>query len=119
MTKTAASAPQYVYKILSKELWQQAVEAGRFEGAPVDLEDGFIHFSTDRQMRETAAKHFNGQTELKLLQVDTAALDMVWEVSRGGQLFPHLYDILPLSAVVQVWDLPLGADGVHHFPAVV
>ena len=119
MTKTAASAPQYVYKILSKKLWQQAVEAGRFEGAPVDLEDGFIHFSTDRQVRETAAKHFNGQTELNLLQVDTAALNMVWEVSRGGQLFPHLYDILPLSAVVQVWDLPLGGDGVHHFPAVV
>ena len=91
---------------------------GEFAGAPIDLEDGFIHFSDASQMEETAARHFSGQSELKLLQIDITTLDIVWEVSRGGQLFPHLYDILPLSAVVNVWDLPLGADGVHHFPAV-
>ena len=118
MTDTAAPAPQFIYKICSNELWKQACEAGQFTGAPIDIQDGFIHFSTDSQMHETAAKHFSGQTGLKLLQVNTAALDIAWEVSRGGRLFPHLYGSLPLSAVTQVWDLPLSRDGVHQFPDV-
>lgn len=118
MSESLMPSCQFVYKICSAELWQQAVEAGQFEGAPVDIEDGFIHFSTDSQMAETATKHFAGQTGLKLFQVDISTLDIVWEVSRGDQLFPHLYDILPLTAVVQVWDLPLGNDGVHQFPDI-
>ena len=118
MTNTATPHPRFIYKICSEELWRQACNEGQFIGAPVDLTDGFIHFSTDSQMQETAAKHFAGQTDLKLLQIDTSTVEITWEVSRGGQLFPHLYDILPLSAVLQVWDLPLGKDGVHQFPDV-
>ena len=118
MTDTTTPRPKFIYKICSAELWQQASDKGQFTGASVDLTDGFIHFSTDRQMTETAAKHFAGQTGLKLLQIDTSSIEIIWEVSRGDQLFPHLYDILPLSAVLRVWDLPLGKDGVHQFPDV-
>ena len=118
MTDTATPHPRFVYKICSAELWQQACDDGQFTGAPIDRTDGFIHFSTDAQMAETAAKHFAGQTGLKLLQIDTSVVEITWEVSRGGKLFPHLYDILPLSAVLQVWNLPLGKDGVHQFPDV-
>ena len=116
MSDKNISSAQFIYKICSAELWQQACELGQFEGAPIDLEDGFIHFSDATQLKETAAKHFAGQSNLKLLQVDTAALEIVWEVSRGGQLFPHLYDTLPLCAVVKVWDLPVGGDGLHQLP---
>lgn len=107
-----------VYKITPKALWREAEAAGRFEGAPVDLEDGYIHFSTAAQARETAAKHFARQDDLLLVAVDAAALGpaLKWEPSRGGALFPHLYATLPLSAVLWARPLPLGADGRHAFP---
>ncbi|MDE2578836.1 MAG: DUF952 domain-containing protein [Hyphomicrobiales bacterium] len=107
----------FIYKIAPRALWAAAERAGRFEGAPVDLRDGFIHFSTAAQARETATKHFAGQDDLLLIAVDAAALgdDLKWEVSRGGALFPHLYGALPLSAVRQVFALPL-TDGAHQFP---
>ena len=110
--------PQLIYKICPKDLWSAAEAAGRFEGAPVDLADGYIHFSTAEQVRETAARHFSGQTRLLLIAVDADAVagDLRWEPSRGGALFPHLYAALPMSAVRQVSELPLGPEGAHVFP---
>lgn len=109
-----------VYKILPAPLFEAARAAGVFTGAPVDLADGFIHFSTAAQMRETARLHFAGQTDLLLLAVDAAALGpaLVFEASRGGDLFPHLYGPLPLVAVRAVHPLPLGPDGLHLFPEI-
>jgi uncharacterized protein (DUF952 family) len=107
-----------VYKIVTRAQWHAAERAGVFAGAPVDRADGFIHFSTADQVRETAARHFAGLADLLLIAVDAAALGraLVYEPSRGGDLFPHLYAELPLSAVRAVQDLPLGADGRHQFP---
>lgn len=107
-----------VYKIFRRAEWDAFVAAGRSLGAPVDLADGFIHFSTAAQAPETAAKHFAGQDDLLLVEVEASALGdaLRWEVSRGGALFPHLYGPLPLSAVRRVEKLPLGADGRHVFP---
>ncbi len=108
-----------IYKICPETLWRAAEKAGRFDGAPIDLADGYIHFSTAGQARETAAKHFAGQSDLLLVAVDAGALGdaLKWEVSRGGALFPHLYAPLDLATVLWVKPLPLGADGVHVFPA--
>ncbi|QJP15129.1 DUF952 domain-containing protein [Starkeya sp. ORNL1] len=109
----------HIYKICSRTLWNAAEAAGRFEGAPVDLADGYIHFSTAMQVAETAAKHFKGQGDLVLVAIDPAVLDptaLRWEPSRGGHLFPHLYAALPLAAVAWVQPLPLDADGAHRFP---
>ena len=107
-----------IYKICSAELWREAERAGLLRGAPVDLQDGFIHFSTAAQVAETAAKHFAGQHDLVLLRVDGAQLGtaLKWELSRGGALFPHLYGDLDVKAVGQVDPLPLGPDGRHRFP---
>jgi uncharacterized protein (DUF952 family) len=107
-----------IYKICSEPLWRQAERVGVFAGAPVDVQDGFIHLSTAAQVRETAMKHFGGQRDLLLIAVDADALgpDLRYEPSRGGQLFPHVYGPLPLSAVRWVKPLPLGADGRHVFP---
>src|ERR1044072_1406518 len=106
-----------IYKIAPADLWREAERAGVFSGAPVDLADGFIHFSTAAQVRETAARHFAGQSDLVLAAVHVAALGSAlrYEPSRGGALFPHLYGTLPLSAVRWVKPLPLGPDG-HVFP---
>lgn len=105
-----------VFKIAPAALWREAVEKGSFTGSPVDVKDGFIHFSTRAQVVETAAKHFAGVTDLVLVAVAITGLELRWEPSRAGDLFPHLYDELPLGAVRWVRPLPLGADGVHEFP---
>jgi uncharacterized protein (DUF952 family) len=109
-----------IYKILRGPEWAAFDATGETAGAPIDLADGYIHFSTAAQARETAAKHFAGQADLKLVAVEAAALGaaLKWEPSRGGALFPHLYAPLPLTAVRWVRDLPLGADGAHIFPAL-
>ena len=107
-----------IYKICPASLWREAETDGLFSGAPVDLADGYIHFSTAAQARETAARHFTGQADLVLVAVTVAALGpaLKWEPSRGGNLFPHLYGPLPVSAAASVVPLPLGADGGHIFP---
>ena len=108
-----------IYKIVPEAIWREAAEAGRCAGAGVDLTDGYVHFSTAAQVRDTAAKLFAGQTGLLLVAVDAHALAGVlrWEPSRGGDLFPHLYQDLPMSAVQWAVPLPVGLDGRHAFPA--
>ncbi|MGA2567467.1 MAG: DUF952 domain-containing protein [Pseudolabrys sp.] len=107
-----------VYKICPAALWREAEREGVFRGSPVDLKDGFIHFSSAEQAAETAAKHFAGARDLVLLRVDAARLGdrLKWEPSRGGALFPHLYGELELAAVIRVDPLPLAAGGRHRFP---
>ncbi|MEQ8305058.1 MAG: DUF952 domain-containing protein [Hoeflea sp.] len=107
-----------VYKIAPATLWREAETKGQFEGAPIDHTDGFIHFSTRDQAIETARRHFAGQSDLLLVAVDAGQLGekLVFEPSRGGDLFPHLYAPLQLSAVKWVKNLPLDDDGEHRFP---
>ena len=111
---------EIIYKIATRPQWDQAEAQGVFAGAPIDLADGYIHFSTADQVRETAAKHFGGQSDLLLVAVDATALGdaLKYEPSRGGALFPHLYADLDLTHVVWTKPLPLGDDGVHQFPAL-
>ncbi len=84
--------PNTIYKICDAAAWQAAERAGEFVGAPVDLADGYIHFSAADQVVETAAKHFSGERDLVLVAVDADALGpaLKWEPSRGDALFPHL-----------------------------
>ena len=107
-----------IFKICQKSLWIAVEQAGFFAGAPIDLRDGYLHFSTALQVRETADKHFAGQDDLLLIAIDAERLesDLRYEPSRGGDLFPHLYAPLALSAVLWVKPLPLGPDGRHLFP---
>ena len=102
-----------IYKICPASAWREAERQGVFRGSPVDVSDGYIHFSTASQVEETARKHFAGQTGLVLLRLDTAALGaaLKWEPSRGGALFPHLYGPLPCGLVETVTEIALGADG--------
>ena len=106
-----------IYKILRRPEWDAFRTAGETEGAPVDLADGFIHFSTAAQVTETAAKWFATESDLVLVAFNAEKLgaDLRWEPSRGGQLFPHLYRPLKLSEVVWDKSLPLGVSG-HIFP---
>jgi uncharacterized protein (DUF952 family) len=107
-----------IYKICEQALWRAAEADGLFLGTEVDERDGFIHFSTAAQLAETAAKHFAKKSDLILVAVDADALAMslVWEHSRGGDLFPHLYAALPLSAVRWARPLPDEIDGRRAIP---
>jgi len=110
-----------VYKIVPRPLWRAAEADGVFKGAPVDLADGFIHFSTASQTRETAEKHFAGQGDLLLVAVEAEAFGaaMKWEISRGGALFPHLYAPLPVAAARRVDAIPQTAGGKHDFAGLL
>lgn len=106
-----------IYKIFRAPEWAALQAAGETAGAPVDVADGYVHFSTAAQARETAAKHFAGEDGLLLLALEAEPLGtaLKWEVSRGGALFPHLYRNLRLTDVLWSRPLPL-VDGTHAFP---
>ena len=105
------------YKILFADEFAD-LQAGNFDGAPIDIADGYIHLSTALQLPATVEKHFAGRTDLIIAAIDLKALGkkIRWEMSRGDALFPHLYAELPIKSAVGVHDLPLGADGRHVFP---
>lgn len=107
-----------IYKICPAPLWREAEAAGVFHGAGIDVDDGFIHFSTVTQVAETAAMHFAGIDDLVLVAVDGDRLGskLRHEPARTGQLFPHLYAPLDLHAVLWAKPMPLGADGRHRLP---
>ena len=104
-----------IYKIATRAQWADAEASGVFEGAPIDVADGYIHFSTAAQVAETLAKHVAGQRDLLLIAVRAESFGdaLRWEVSRGGQLFPHLYAPLPVAAAVRVVEIPIDAGGRH------
>lgn len=107
-----------IYKVCTASEWTAAEDAGRYDGSAVDRRDGFIHFSSADQVRETVARHFAGQADLVLVAIESDGLgDLRWEPSRGGALFPHLHGgPLPTGAARWVKPLPLGDDGHHQFP---
>ena len=107
-----------IFKILSQTEWAVAKESGTFVGSAVDLKDGFIHFSNGNQVLETLQKHFAGQDDLVLLGVEELSLGegLKWEVSRGGDLFPHLYQELNTDLVCFVADIGQDTNGKHLLP---
>ena len=107
-----------IFKLCRASEWAEAERSGTYPGSPVDLRDGYIHFSTAQQVAETAAKHFAGVDGLTLLAVDADTLGSAlrWEPSRGGALFPHLYGQLPVAQVLWVQALRLDPTGRHVFP---
>jgi uncharacterized protein (DUF952 family) len=113
--------PELVYKIATAEVVAAAEARGEFPRMPIDDQDGFVHFSTAAQLPETLRLHFAGQDDLVLLAVRSRDLGqgLVWEPSRGGELFPHVYG--EIAPAAQAWKAPLAvaADGTCRLPAAV
>ena len=105
-----------IYKIFRRSEWADFEATGETDGAPIDIADGFIHFSSADTVRDTAALHFQGENGLMLVAVEADTLDALkWEPSRGGTLFPHLFR--PLRQADVVWAKPLPLNGhAHQFP---
>lgn len=106
-----------IFKIFRRAEWDAFRTAGETTGAPIDIIDGYIHFSTAATVAETAAKYFATQSDLVLVAFNSTQLGphLKWEAARGDVLFPHLYRSLRLSEVIWDKSLPLGATG-HIFP---
>ena len=106
-----------IYKIFRAPEWADLRAKGETPGAPVDVADGFVHFSTIEQAPETATKHFAGEDGLMLLalEADDLGEKLIWEPSRGGALFPHLYRPMRMDEVLWAKPLPL-ENGQHRFP---
>lgn len=99
--------PELIFHICPQADWQSSGITGLYAGSSRSRADGFLHFSVREQLAESFSRHFPGPDGLVILAVRTADLaalgvDVRWEASRGGALFPHLYTPLPASAVVAV-----------------
>ena len=108
-----------IYHICKLQEWKNVDKNSDYSGSSQDQDDGFIHFSTAEQVIESAYKHRKGQSNLILLTVKSQLLgsNLKWEQSRGGQLFPHLYNKLLLTDVLSVYNLELDNNNNHIFPS--
>ncbi len=113
--------PDFVYKVASRPVFEASRASGRFTGMPIDLKDGYIHFSTAAQLAETLRLHFAGQGDLMLFSVRSYDLGagLRWEPSRGGQLFPHHYGELAMTALADSTAIAVAADGSVALPGWV
>jgi len=115
---TPMQTPEFVYKVVSREVYDASIASGLFVGQPIDKADGYIHLSTAEQLGETIRLYFAGLTDQVLFQLAAPSLGAAlrWEASRGGALFPHLYGELPMSAVLGVAYVDVPADGLLQLP---
>ena len=108
-----------VFKVCEEDDWESTKNEDFFLGSKTDRRDGFIHFSTSEQLEKTLEKHFKSKSPLYLLEVKTENVELVWEISRNNQLFPHLYSPLPLNMVSQVYRIFIDDEGKHTIPEQV
>ncbi|WCR15191.1 DUF952 domain-containing protein [Paracoccus seriniphilus] len=103
-----------IYKIFRQTEWEELRRDKTTPGAPIDRQDGYVHFSTRDQVAGTLAKHFSGETDLQLLALEADSLgeDLIWEPARGGDLFPHLYRELRLDDIL--WSRPITLTARGH-----
>ena len=108
---------KYIYKIINKNEWQKVKDSGTYLGSSKDLEDGYIHFSGEDQVKGTLKKFFYKQKNLILLKVDTLKLDnLLWEQASDGNMFPHLYSSLDVSSIINEFEITLEEDGNPRLP---
>ena len=108
---------KYIFKIIDINEWQKVREIGTYSGSSKDIEDGFIHFSGEDQVKGTLEKYYSKQENLILLKVETLKLDhLIWEQASDGNMFPHLYSSLDLSNVVDEFEITLDNNGIHELP---
>ena len=108
---------KHIYKIINTDEWQKVKEQGTYSGSSKDIQDGFIHFSGEEQVKGTLEKHYSKQKNLVLLKVETLKLDhLIWEQASDGNMFPHLYSDLDLSNIVDEFEINLTDNGIHELP---
>jgi uncharacterized protein (DUF952 family) len=116
-----------IVHLTSEPAWERAAAAGELRAESLD-EEGFVHCSTPDQIVGVAERFYDHQADLLLLylEVDRLNAPVRWEApahpdgstSRDDRdLFPHVYGVINLDAVVHVVPLPLADDGSYRWPA--
>ena len=108
---------KYIFKIIDVDEWQKVKQSETYLGSSKDIEDGYIHFSGEDQVKGTLEKYYSKQENLVLLKVETLKLDhLIWEQASDGNMFPHLYSSLDLSNIVDEFEINLTDKGIHELP---
>ena len=108
---------KYIFKIIKLDEWQKVKQSKTYLGSSKDIEDGYIHFSGEDQVKGTLEKYYSKQQNLVVLKVETLKLDhLIWEQASDGNMFPHLYSSLDLASVVDEFKISLDKDGTHKIP---
>ena len=111
---------EFIFKIIDKDDWQKAKQAGTYGGSKKDIEDGYIHFSEEDQVEETLRRHYPKKDNLLLLKVNAFKLEhLLWEQASNGDMYPHLYSPLDIANVEEEFELPLNDDGNHILPEIL
>jgi len=114
-TATPQQVPAKMYKIWRRSEWDALNADGETRGAPIDVADGYIHFSTAKTVAATAAKYFARADDLIIASYATNSTALKWEPARDGELFPHLYATLSAADTIEHAALPL-VNGLHQLP---
>ena len=108
---------KHIYKIIENDELKKAKLSGEYLGSAKDIQDGYIHFSGEDQVKGTLEKYYSKQKDLVLLKVETLKLDhLLWEQASDGNMFPHLYSSLDLSNVLDEFEITLNDNGIHKLP---
>ena len=110
-----------IFHITKRIEWEEAVRAGEYRAASLN-DQGFIHCSTPEQVVRVANFLFAGQCGLVLLCIDVEKLEakVEYENCEGGiDLFPHVYGIINMEAVVDVVDFNPDQDGCFQLPSEI
>ena len=111
---------ELIFKIIDKEEWQKAKQAGTYNGSEKDKKDGYIHFSDQDQVPETLKKYYKNKENLVLLKVNAFKLkNLLWEQASNGDMYPHLYSPLDTKNVEDEFELALNDDGTHKLPDIL
>lgn len=108
--------PEFIHHICARTEWQAAQQEGEYRAVSLDTE-GFIHFSRQEQVQNTANNYYSGVQDLVLLKVEVTKLSSELRSDPVGEdEFPHLYGPLNMDAVVEVEDFPPQPDGSFIYP---
>lgn len=112
-----------IYHITTPIEWKLAQQSGEYTAPSLEIE-GFIHCSTAIQVVPVANAFYSNVDKLLLLYIDESKLtaELKWEApahieghdapeNSEQQLFPHIFGVINLDAVIEAVPLPKNAEG--------
>ena len=105
-----------IYKVLTEKEWQHSSSLGHITTS-LDEQDGFIHFSSSKQLALTLQLYFKKHDRVILLQINDKHIKtkIVYEETKTGGRpgkFPNLYGKLGIEDVFKSWNLERNAFGL-------
>ena len=107
-----------ILHITTRNQWEKASLLGFYRDSSLE-EEGFIHCSTEQQILRSANEYYRGQSDLLLLCISSSKVEapIIYEDSyKKGTVYPHIYGLLNLDAVMHAFDFPTNTDGSFNLP---